>query len=405
VLDDLRPDEDVVLHIRQHWISPALQALPGVGLALVPLGISLFISLQRPVLPFPWWLLVVIGLGGLFTAALAWLGWVYIRWDGNTIILTNQRIVRLHLIPFIYEWQGEIPLDSIENVQTKSDGLLPLLLGYGDVQIHIRSAGSITLANAPRPADFRELVFRLIEPRKQQRAQQQRAQLEAAVRAAIGWSEPAGKPAPEEDPDTATRRAVSNEPITWHRHWWFLITLAGPPALGLVLMIVASWWVVRLPGVRDELAVLLVTALVGLGTITLAWLIWQVLVWRGDIYQVRGDRLLDIVRAPFGLRQETNETTFDRVQNISLHIPSPLAWLLDYGDVRFETAGEKAQVFTFDGVANPRAVRTTITERLEAAREARARQQQESARAEMLNVLGTYYRLTHDQQAAPEGEA
>ena len=118
--------------------------------------------------------------------------------------------------------------------------------------------------------------------------------------------------------------------------------------------------------------------------------------WREDRYVLDGDRLIDIEGAPFGLRREVKETSLPRVQDVAYTIPHPLAHLLNFGDVLVQTAGA-TQAFTFDGVADPRAVHAAISARLAAAREFETAGHQRQVRDEMTSLLGAYHRLAHTE--------
>ena len=87
------------------------------------------------------------------------------------------------------------------------------------------------------------------------------------------------------------------------------------------------------------------------------------------------------------------------MQDVAYTIPHPLAHLLNFGDVLVQTAGA-TQAFTFDGVADPRAVHAAISARLAAARDAETAGHQRQARDEMTSILRAYHRLAH---AAPDG--
>lgn len=193
-----------------------------------------------------------------------------------------------------------------------------------------------------------------------------------------------------------SQQPTSTQIVIWHRHWWFLLRDSLRPSVLCSLTLIGLTQYTRLPGLRGELVILIATALLLLTIIGVGWLIWEILSWREDIYEIDGNRLRDKNLVPLGLRQQVTETLLDRIQDVSYTIPHFWAYLLDYGDVLILTAGESQQ-FTFDGVAHPRQVYDEISDRLAGARELQISREREAARRETLDLIQTYHRLTHQQ--------
>lgn len=56
--------------------------------------------------------------------------------------------------------------------------------------------------------------------------------------------------------------------------------------------------------------------------------LWEYGVWGGDIYKLTDERIIDIERLPFGLREKKRESELDRIQDIDVDIPNILARFL-----------------------------------------------------------------------------
>jgi hypothetical protein len=125
------------------------------------------------------------------------------------------------------------------------------------------------------------------------------------------------------------------------------------------------------------------------------WFSWLWADWRNDHYVVTPDRLIEIEQLPLGLRQQVSEMTLDKLQDIRYRIPSPLAHLLDYGDVAVHTAGVTTP-FVFSCIARPRELAATIDRHLTALRLAEEATQYQALRAEFAQWLLAYEEVLED---------
>ena len=386
-LPDLRPDEDIIWHARQHWSLPARRAL--LPALLPPLAIALALTWPRwtAALPAPWPQVASGTLLVVTVLALARLLWLYLDWTDDMLVMTSQRLALLQKTAFFHESRREIPLDRVQNITVSTSGLLPIWLKYGDLLVEAAGVPPLLAEAIPRPHDLRQRLFELRAQQRQQANHQRRLADDLAVRAAL-----------EGDPYAESRTPPLS--LVWRRHWWFLARASLRP-LGLLALVVAGAIVgPTLPGLRDELVPVFALALFGLVLVSLGSLVWAFLCWREDRYVLDGERLLDIKRRPLRLSHEVTQTTLDRVQDVSYRVPNPLAHLLNYGDVSIETAGE-TQRFTFDGVAHPRAVHAEIGRRVAALRAAERERGHQQTRDEVLAYLRAYQAMAQAQPPPP----
>ncbi len=396
MLPDLRPNEDVVAYTRQHWSRPASRAVLPLLLLLAVIAVGLTWRAVPPAWPPPWLTVSTGGLIALAALLVLWLVWIYADWVDDALIVTNQRIIWLQKTAFVSESRREIPLHRVQNVSVSADGLLPNWFGYGTLLVEAAGSQPIVAPMLMQAHEVRRRIFVVQTEQRRARQQVDDTSTEAAVRAALGLT--AEGPPPPPMPMPATEQVGGL--LVWHRHWWFLITAVVRPFLLVVLVGVAGGLITRLTVVIDEVGLLLLSALFGLGLVGLVAMVWQVLVWREDRYILDGDRLLDVEQAPFRMRRLVKETLLGRVQDVSYRIPHPLAHLLNYGDVLIQTAGE-TQHFTFDGVTDPRAVHAEISRRLVASREAEGEARSRQQREDILDILRAYHEVTQEQQTGP----
>lgn len=97
--------------------------------------------------------------------------------------------------------------------------------------------------------------------------------------------------------------------------------------------------------------------------------LWIYAVWYYDVYIVTDRRLLDFARKPL-IYERRDEAQLNKVQDIRVDYPNPLALLLDFGNVRVQTAGSRGSIVC-SMVPRPRQVQARIL-RLAAAAQQRS---------------------------------
>jgi len=139
------------------------------------------------------------------------------------------------------------------------------------------------------------------------------------------------------------------------RHWIILVKrMLGALSLGL-LMAVMAWGASRFVA-RSATEQLILW--VGLQVPTLALAAWLFLDWENDHFIVTNRRVIHIERV-YLFFESRREATLDKVQDVTVYIPSFIANLLYYGDVNIETAGKTGRI-RFESVHEPRHVQRVI---------------------------------------------
>lgn len=418
------PGEVAVYFARRHWIALA-RSLSLPALALVALG-AFFVA----VLPPAWWA-PLLGLLGAACALAA--GWVWFDWRNDYFVVTTQRVVHREQSLLGYESRVEAPLSQVQDVTVKR-GRLGNILGFGDAVVQTAAkagGGPIVFDRVADPEAAKEAIFRQLYRIQAHSRLAERESVRAELKRRLQWAtpeelaaqaqeraapEPAAAVAPQKPPAPRPRlrlippiREQSNGSITWRKHWVFLLRRIVHWLLAMLILVVLffAYLLGRLPllppgNVGVVLGALLLSAVI---SFTL-W--WQVTDWANDVYIVTEDRLIDVEKRPIFGPEERREATLDRVQNVNLSIPGPLAALLDFGDVDIETAGGEGK-FTFTHVMAPHDVQREIMARVNRNRERRQQLESQQRRREIADWFAAYQSLREEREqtppAAPPGGA
>jgi uncharacterized membrane protein YdbT with pleckstrin-like domain len=127
-------------------------------------------------------------------------------------------------------------------------------------------------------------------------------------------------------------------------------------------------------------------------------LIWVIIDWYNDTYEVSDNEVVNVRKLPFGLREDRRSAPLARIQNVEMRIPSPIHLLFDYGNVVIQTAAEFGTLI-FYSVPNPRAVADEILSRME---NAQRRQEEEEARRRAQDLPDWFEMYNRLEQGAAE---
>ena len=127
--------------------------------------------------------------------------------------------------------------------------------------------------------------------------------------------------------------------ISFHRHW---IVVANKLTLAALLLIPAAAALAILPTLKIEewLNILILYAITIYIFIVLmiAFVLWMD--YYLDVWIVTNMRVIDVEQKGM-FQREVSEFMLSRIQDITVEVPSFLATLLHYGNLRIQTAGEK----------------------------------------------------------------
>ncbi len=420
----LQPGEFIDVFQRRHWLvifRKTLLAQILFWLVFLP-GIGFSLAMARPSGWLDWLLLLI----GLIVAGQ--LAWGLLDYFNDYLIVTNRRVVRQEEVIFLKQWRQEAALEQVQNVDVTAD-FWGNFLGYGEVIIRTAgSQGAIPFDFVADPAGIRDAIFRQRGRRQGHMQAEGKGVIQRLLEGRLGLRLPLpsrvyqgsrGAPAPRPMPTwlltvmhllRLQRKPVRVDTnyLIWRKHWLILLTHILTPVsilLGIGVLIFGQFltWVDTLH--TAFLALDLLLALIGLAD--LAWLAWLIADWRNDTYEINLESVADIEKKPLFFSEKRRTARLGDIENIEIDIPSPLHYLLNFGNVRLQTAATQGD-FTFDWVPDPRGVAEEIQRRIEDYRyraemtRARQRAQELPDWFEMYNRLGRTARQRSGRADAAE---
>lgn len=160
-----RDDEQVVLFLRRHWfiffihLLSVLAAL--LGLILIYVFFTLF---GGDFSQSDYYNLLLFGesLGTLFVWNLFFILWLDFYLDAW--IVTNERIININQKGFFNREISELKLTKIQDVTSEIIGVIPTILGYGDIQVQTAAEMErFTFHQIPNPNEVKNIIVQLQE--------------------------------------------------------------------------------------------------------------------------------------------------------------------------------------------------------------------------------------------------
>lgn len=365
-----------------------------IVLAILGMLAFLFAVSSSPGAQFYW----VSGGGLLLFAAVAWGIWEFLDWRNDFYIVTNLRVVWLEQVLLRSSSRTEAPLANIQSVNVHSS-LMGRLLGFGDVIVRTYT-GTVKMPSVGDPMNVKNLIEDYAARTKKQSRQAKHESIRQAVRETLGFSPAAVNPTPARPPlqlvdsegfSLFKTRTIEGDMITYHKHWFTLLSSLLLPAVILITALVLLPRIFQ--GLPDSGWGWLVALVAALGPI--AWAAYRVLDWQNDIYILTPESLIDTEKKPLG-SETTKSAPLANVLSLENHKVGLFGLLLDFGVVRINV-GDMA--LDFQNVANPVQVQQDIFARMEALKVKREQGQVEDEKQRMTEWLRVYEqeRGHHDQ--------
>ena len=173
---ELEPGEHVVLQVRKHWFLFFIELLPYAILAVIPFALPKLLAFAPPLAPYAeffafstpvaraalgvWLLVVWTGAWGAFT-----------KYFLNAWVLTSQRIVNIKQRRFFSREVSSLFLSRIQDVTTDVSGILPSLLGIGNIKAQTAAEDvEFVMHGIPRPEMMRDLILKYVPEEDQKTA-------------------------------------------------------------------------------------------------------------------------------------------------------------------------------------------------------------------------------------------
>lgn len=378
--DWLGPKEIIYFVARRHKIRLYQALVVPVLSLIVPIGLFAWGTLVAATTP--------IALGVLsLVFIIFWAGWNALDWSNDYYIVTNQRVIWLEKVIGIYDSREEAPLSTILSVGVETDQL-GRMLDFGNVIVRT-FVGRLEFDYVDHPNQAAEMIREYWERVKSVLTVSQKEVMNNTIRQKLGL--PVEKKKLDELPPVVNAsKSLANQPLWWiafmslftlrtedagkviyHKHWVVLLQqIWRPLAFLLGLLSLQIWRGVILwnsptegflqPNSAGALRPdTIMVALPMLSLPFLAWLIWEYVDWKNDIFMITADEIFDMDRKPFG-KEEKRAAQIESILNTSYTREGPIAYLLNYGTVKITVGGAE---FDFQDVADPAGVQADINRR------------------------------------------
>jgi len=349
----------------------------------------------------------ILGLAGI------WAIWSWLDWRNDLFILTNQRVVWLEQVLFQAAARQEAPLAAVQSVDVKTS-YLGRILDYGDVLVRtFTGTGSMKLTWVNRPKQMkREIEDLLLRVRKKTETFEE-DMLRQSIRKSLGMEiETEAEDtvfhiaAPKEEPEPGFKlfrtREVSDDgkTITYHRHWWILLTSTWLPLLGFVTLIALLVYALKnsfvILGMQIPLNSFFFLWVLGI-LICAGIMGYNFLDWYNDIYKItKDDMLIDSEKKPLG-EEISRSAPIKNIISLEHQRTGILRLLLNFGIVRVVVADEE---LIFYDVHNPAQVQQDIYYRQEQIKLRKEEADLEQDRAHISRWLRAYHEIQSEERAS-----
>lgn len=414
----LKDDEVVYIIRRKHEVVLLLSLIAPFVIALISLMIIVFVS--SPEVSQTTWIAGVSVAAFLFGVALLWGIWKWIDWGNDYYIVTDQRVVWVERVIWLYDSRNEAPLATIlsVNVTTSQVGRI---LNYGDVIVRTFT-GQIILRNVGMPYQLGAIIEEYWHRVQRLSEETEKHEMELAIQRVFQRDEAGEKISePPAEPPTMTSEqpTVLAEPsfrmvyfanffkmrfqegdvITYRKYWTVLIQKTWLPSLAIMLLF--GVFALSLTGfLTDRFQFLAPGFILAIGIplflfVLVPWWLYHYVDWRNDIYQVTDKNIFDIERRPLGT-EVRKSAPLENILSLEHERVGFLGYLLNYGNVTINVGEAR---FVFLGVHDPASVQQDIFNRMYALRRQRELARIEQERERVVQMLETYHReLEHRRE-------
>lgn len=405
----LRKDEVVYFLARKHSVI----LIEMLILPMLTLGLPLALLIgYLTVAPF---FIVAFAAGLSFLAAAGWIAWAVLDWGNDYYIVTNQRVVWLEKVIGIYDSRQESPLSTILSVGVETSQL-GRILDFGNVIIRT-FVGRITFGHVNHPEQAQHMIEEYWDRTKEQAVSMEKEAMKNAIRKQLGLPVPAApKPgsspsaSPQSRPksvnailrflgsNTLKMRYEMGGSVVYHKHWLVLLLQAWMPLTGSLALLLL--FVVRLFQIAFDPNLSLFTLEGGFRPETWAtvffltffpfffWLIYEVIDWSNDRFEITSEQIIDIDRTPFGT-ETRNAAQLESILGTNYERRGILGNLFNYGTVYITVGGS---TMAFEDVMDPAAVQSDIDRRRMARSASQSAAKVAAERDRMAEWLAAYHR-------------
>lgn len=362
--------------------------------------------------------------GIIFCVILVWIIWLVIDWSNDYYIVTNQRVIWLEKVLFLYDSRQEAPLGTLLSVGVETD-FLGRQLNYGHVNVRT-FVGNIKFEYVSNPEQAADMVREYWERTKSKGTAAQKDAMKNDIRAKLGM--PVIKK--EEEPlapvfDTGNKdpqdkslfwvafsnafklRVEDGETIIYHKHWVVLIQQAGKALLALLFLLIL--FIIRLysvavnpdsaviefppdGGFRPDTALVVLLFFMFIAFLWVGYEYWD---WSNDVFMVTPEEIMDLDKTPLG-KEERRTAQIENILSTEYQRIGLFGILFNFGTVFITVGGAK---LSFQDVLDPAGVMADINRR-RMVRVAKKSEDASKADRERMATWVAAYHLNRDEFAS-----
>jgi hypothetical protein len=321
---------------------------------------------------------IVLALG-----AILWGIWKWIDWGNDYYITTNQRVVWVEKVIWLYESRDEAPLTTILAVNTTST-LLGRIFHYGNLIIKTFT-GEIIFRNLKDPQGMVKFINEYRELLQKGSARRDKKEIDHELRSRLGWEEGAesgsaggetseGKSGDEVEQKANfwyrsfghifTVRFEEGYVITYRKYWPTLFGKIWLPTLLIFITFIMMGSIINFfllgQSTAQTAEILLALCAAFILLVLVPWWLYRYIDWRNDIYQVTDKFIFDIERRPLGT--EVKKTApLENILSLEHERVGFFGYMFNYGLVTINV-GETQ--FVFRNVHDPARIQQDIFNRI-----------------------------------------
>ncbi len=364
-------------------------------------------------------LLVLFAAIASLVALAGWVIWQVIDWGNDYYIVTNQRVVWLEKVIGVYDSRQESPLSTVLSFNVETDQL-GRILDYGNVVVRT-FVGRIPFNHVHHPNQAKRMIEEYWNRTKESAVGMEKEAMKNAIRKRLGIPVPtppkadSAKSATSSSSrsswflrllgaDTLKLRYETGENVIYRKHWVVLVRQAWMPFLGsLAILLLFIYRLFELAFLPEEAFISLqggfsVDGWAGALLIAfvpfMGWLIYQVLDWSNDKFEVTPDQIIDIDRKPFGT-ESRNAAPLENILGTNYERVGIWGNIFNYGTVHITVGGSK---MAFEDVMNPAEVQSDIDRRRMARQAKKTESTIAAERERMAEWLVTYHKSAREFQ-------
>jgi hypothetical protein len=352
---------------------------------------------------------------GLAIFAVLWGIWNWIDWGNDYYIVTDQRVVWVEKVIWLYESRDEAPLTTILAVNTTST-FFGRLFHYGSVIVKTFT-GEIIFRNLRDPQRMVAFIDEYRERIQKGSERKEKREIDRDLRQRLGW-ENGEKPAPNldggaqvpsgQDPakkksawqnyfgNIFTMRFEEDNVITYRKYWPTLFGKIWLPTVLIFVVILGMGFIINAFFAGQTTAqlaeTLLVLSMAFILLVLIPWWIYRYVDWRNDIYQVTDKYIIDIERKPLGTEVK-KAAPVENILSLEHERVGLLGYMMNYGLVTINV-GETQ--FVFRNVHEPARVQQDIFNRIYSLRREKEQIDAVKQRQRLVDVIEVYHENIED---------